>query len=47
MTEVALGMYRTTTISKGTHGKTRVEQQKRIKEVRSMIGLSHQQFPVL
>jgi ABC-type histidine transport system ATPase subunit len=47
MTKVAVGMQRTTTSSKGTHGKTRVEKKKRIKAVRSMIGFSHQHFPVL
>jgi hypothetical protein len=39
VTEVAAGMLRTTTGSKRTHGKTGVEQQKRIKSVRSMTGL--------
>jgi hypothetical protein len=39
ITEVAAGMLRTTTGSKRTHGKTGVEQQKRIKSVRSMTGL--------
>ena len=39
MKEVAVGIQRTTTGSKGTHGKTGAEQQKRIKVVRSMIGL--------
>ena len=39
VTKVAVGILRTTTGSKGTHGKIGVEQQKRIKVVRSMIGL--------
>jgi hypothetical protein len=39
ITEVATGMLRKTTGSKRTHGKTRAEQQKRIKSVRSMTGL--------
>jgi len=47
MTEVAVGVQGTTTSSKETHGKIGAEQQKRIKEVRSMIGFSHQHFPVL
>jgi hypothetical protein len=47
MTEVAVGVQGTTTSSKETHEKTRAEQQKRIKEVRSMIGFNHQHFPIL
>jgi hypothetical protein len=39
VTEVAAGILKTTTGSKGTHGKIGVEKQKRIKAVRSMIGL--------
>jgi hypothetical protein len=39
VTEVVAGILRTTIGSKGTDGKTGVEQQKRIKAVRSMIGL--------
>jgi hypothetical protein len=38
-TKVAAGILRTTTGSKKTHGKIGAEQQKRIKAVRSMIGL--------
>jgi hypothetical protein len=33
MTEVVVGIHRTTTGSKGTHGKTGAEQQKKIEEV--------------
>jgi hypothetical protein len=39
VTEVEDSILKTTTSSKGKHGKIGVEQQKRIKEVRSMIGL--------
>jgi hypothetical protein len=47
MKEVEVGMQRITISSKGTHGKIGAEQQKWIKEVRSMIGFSHQHFPIL
>jgi hypothetical protein len=39
VTEVVVGILRTTTGSKRTHGKIRVEKQRRIKSVRSMTGL--------
>jgi hypothetical protein len=47
MTEVAVGIQRTTTRSKGTHGKIGAEEKKSNKAVRSMIGFSHQHFPIL
>jgi hypothetical protein len=39
VTEVAAGILKITIGSKGTHGKIGVEQQKRIKAIRIMIGL--------
>ena len=39
VTEVATGILKTNTGSKGTHGKIGDEQQKRIKVARNMIGL--------
>lgn len=39
VTEVAASILKTTTGSKGTHGKTGAEHQKMIKAVRIMIGL--------